>query len=138
MFFIRHKTAYEMRISDCSSDVCSSDLEGVWGSSSTTNSDSGVFWRATPAALKCSMTSGRLSPAPGSRRTKAATVSPYFSSGRATTAVSATAGCRMSRSRSEERRVGYECVRTGRSRWASYPYKTNKKYDEQEGDEWRY
>src|SRR3546814_17908932 len=25
-FFFKHKTAYEMRISDCSSDVCSSDL----------------------------------------------------------------------------------------------------------------
>src|SRR3546814_5721354 len=26
-FFVKHKTAYEMRISDWSSDVCSSDLE---------------------------------------------------------------------------------------------------------------
>src|SRR3546814_8261295 len=26
-FFFKQKTAYEMRISDCSSDVCSSDLE---------------------------------------------------------------------------------------------------------------
>src|SRR3546814_10509753 len=26
LFFFRQKTAYEMRISDCSSDVCSSDL----------------------------------------------------------------------------------------------------------------
>src|SRR3546814_1251706 len=26
MFFFKQKTAYEMRISDCSSDVCSSDL----------------------------------------------------------------------------------------------------------------
>src|SRR3546814_1978570 len=26
VFFFRQKTAYEMRISDCSSDVCSSDL----------------------------------------------------------------------------------------------------------------
>src|SRR3546814_4451769 len=29
-FFLKQKTAYEMRISDCSSDVCSSDLvEGL-------------------------------------------------------------------------------------------------------------
>src|SRR3546814_2464694 len=28
-FFFKQKTAYEMRISDWSSDVCSSDLEGV-------------------------------------------------------------------------------------------------------------
>src|SRR3546814_108603 len=27
MFYIKQKTAYEMRISDCSSDVCSSDLD---------------------------------------------------------------------------------------------------------------
>src|SRR3546814_20460676 len=29
VFFFKQKTAYEMRISDWSSDVCSSDLEGV-------------------------------------------------------------------------------------------------------------
>src|SRR3546814_20023811 len=29
IFFFKHKTAYEMRISDWSSDVCSSDLLGV-------------------------------------------------------------------------------------------------------------
>src|SRR3546814_6577868 len=29
MLFFKQKTAYEMRISDWSSDVCSSDLEGV-------------------------------------------------------------------------------------------------------------
>src|SRR3546814_10357968 len=28
-FFFKHKTAYEMRISDWSSDVCSSDLDGL-------------------------------------------------------------------------------------------------------------
>src|SRR3546814_1366579 len=28
-FFFKHKTAYEMRISDWSSDVCSSDLQGL-------------------------------------------------------------------------------------------------------------
>src|SRR3546814_4927536 len=30
-FFFKQKTAYEMRISDWSSDVCSSDLDGVGG-----------------------------------------------------------------------------------------------------------
>src|SRR3546814_9016962 len=29
-FFFKQKTAYEMRISDWSSDVCSSDLPPVW------------------------------------------------------------------------------------------------------------
>src|SRR3546814_16407643 len=32
--------------------------------------------------------------------------------------------------RSEERRVGKECVRPCRSRWSLYHYKTNKKYYE--------
>src|SRR3546814_8992735 len=31
IFFFKQKTAYEMRISDWSSDVCSSDLKGVIG-----------------------------------------------------------------------------------------------------------
>src|SRR3546814_5744305 len=31
VFFFKQKTAYEMRISDGSSDVCSSDLDGGWG-----------------------------------------------------------------------------------------------------------
>src|SRR3546814_4261994 len=29
-FLFKQKTAYEMRISDWSSDVCSSDLAGIW------------------------------------------------------------------------------------------------------------
>src|SRR3546814_4787234 len=33
VFFFKQKTAYEMRISDWSSDVCSSDLSGVVPSS---------------------------------------------------------------------------------------------------------
>src|SRR3546814_5556023 len=35
-FFFKHKTAYEMRISDWSSDVCSSDLKRVKFSSRAT------------------------------------------------------------------------------------------------------
>src|SRR3546814_5969266 len=30
LFFFKQKTAYEMRISDCSSDVCSSDLRDFY------------------------------------------------------------------------------------------------------------
>src|SRR3546814_15007041 len=30
VFFVEQKTAYELRISDWSSDVCSSDLKSVW------------------------------------------------------------------------------------------------------------
>src|SRR3546814_1678100 len=34
LFFFKQKTAYEMRISDWSSDVCSSDLESLGGEDS--------------------------------------------------------------------------------------------------------
>src|SRR3546814_3707724 len=36
-FFFKQKTAYEMRISDWSSDVCSSDLENAAGPMSSTS-----------------------------------------------------------------------------------------------------
>src|SRR3546814_18433933 len=37
-FFFKQKTAYEMRISDWSSDVCSSDLNGIAFSATSTDS----------------------------------------------------------------------------------------------------
>src|SRR3546814_3917439 len=78
-FFFKQKTAYEMRISDWSSDVCSSDLgrPGVAG--------------------------------PGGRRP------PHRSS------PDPPSPAPPGRSRrSEERRVGQECVSTCRSRWSPY------------------
>src|SRR3546814_3272007 len=70
LFFFKQKTAYEMRISDWSSDVCSSDLPaGGWS--------------------RC-----------GGRDTR-------------------PIGARCA-ARSEERRVGKECVSTCRSRWSPY------------------
>src|SRR3546814_4467287 len=38
-FFFKQKTAYEMRISDWSSDVCSSDLIAIWSASPATTDD---------------------------------------------------------------------------------------------------
>src|SRR3546814_10907868 len=70
--FFKQKTAYEMRISDWSSDVCSSDLAG----------------RAAAAAGSGADDAGADDEGPG---------------------------------RSEERRVGKECVSTCRSRWSPYP-----------------
>src|SRR3546814_8511648 len=77
-FFFKQKTAYEMRISDWSSDVCSSDL-----------------------ALE-------------DRRR----VGSAFGLGR----IEGRVGDHLSRRtlRSEERRVGKECVSTCRSRWSPY------------------
>src|SRR3546814_1137094 len=42
LFFFQQKTAYEMRISDCSSDVCSSDL--VFGILGVVNFAHGEFY----------------------------------------------------------------------------------------------
>src|SRR3546814_5750328 len=78
-FFFKQKTAYEMRISDWSSDVCSSDLGEP--------AEIGV----RPVAF-----------APEHRREA---VQP---------------GAQPGEGRSEERRVGKECVSTCRSRWPPY------------------
>src|SRR3546814_9842352 len=74
VFFFKQKTAYEMRISDWSSDVCSSDL---------------------PAG-RARLFSGLEFPGG---------LLPLWQS---------------ERWRSEERRVGKECVSTCRSRWSPY------------------
>src|SRR3546814_4578703 len=87
-FFFKQKTAYEMRISDWSSDVCSSDLGEVRIASFT----------ADPMALVAYKTLLRED---------------------GTTALTLTGG-RLAK-RSEERRVGKECVSTCRSRWSPYP-----------------
>src|SRR3546814_6894618 len=73
VFFFKQKTAYEMRISDWSSDVCSSDLRAR---------RVGDGWRAEL----------------GEEKMSAAVIV----------------------NRSEERRVGKECVSTCRSRWSPY------------------
>src|SRR3546814_8728589 len=81
-FFCKQKTAYEMRISDWSSDVCSSDLELAHSSSSCT------FLNTSFCCRNSFILSSRNARAPFSR--------------------------------SEERRVGKECVSTCRSRWSPY------------------
>src|SRR3546814_1050734 len=77
-FFFKQKTAYEMRISDWSSDVCSSDL---------------------PLALEACVEAiaARVPRAPWCGWSLGGLVA-----------------------RSEERRVGKECVSTCRSRWSPY------------------
>src|SRR3546814_6040600 len=79
-FFFKQKTAYEMRISDWSSDVCSSDLpqSGV----STMKLAAEIVIVDTPDWGPADLTT-----------------LPY-------------------RHRTEERRVGPECVSTCRSRWS--------------------
>src|SRR3546814_4772797 len=84
-FFFKQKTAYEMRISDWSSDVCSSDL---------------------PDAILFLAVFRVLSPPPRTRSHR----------GRCRNSSTPTAPW----PRSEERRVGKECVSTCRSRWSPY------------------
>src|SRR3546814_4658599 len=82
VFFFKQKTAYEMRISNWSSDVCSSDLDDPV----LEDVHCDAPHRDGPAAWIGA--SGRVS----------------------------TPAVRLSRS--EERRVGKECVSTCRSRWS--------------------
>src|SRR3546814_1470934 len=94
VFFFNQKTAYEMRISDWSSDVCSSDLGGTWRPVSPTSPGCDrtaflcVHVPAAPEQARCLQTRWRSSAANGQRW-----------------------------KRSEERRVGKECIRTGSYRW---------------------
>src|SRR3546814_14305449 len=103
-FFFKQKTAYEMRISDWSSDVRSSDLVGMPPPASASSAPAQAHACVDQAVA--SRSSVRLS----IRR-----VLPRKATARAQSAL-----------RSEERRVGKECVSPCRSRWSPYHYK--KKY----------
>src|SRR3546814_4016512 len=83
-FFFKQKTAYEMRISDWSADVCSSDLAGAH------------------LSLLCDAGYGLQ------------LLGHWVRERGAFTLYSASAD------RSDERRVGKECVSTCRSRWSPY------------------
>src|SRR3546814_7207571 len=106
-FFFKQKTAYYMRISDWSSDVCSSDLVGL-------------FWLRVPHEEKriqditaviffIAIFAGGFTPL-----LSALFASKFFSFVTAFLILFSSVG------RSEERRVGKECVSTCRSRW--WPY----------------
>src|SRR3546814_5533479 len=93
-FFFKQKTAYEMRISDWSSDVCSSDLPA---------------WSAQPTSIAAARKIRRRLSLPAK-----APRAPAVSRERPFQVHQAEAAER----RSEERRVGKECVSTCRSRWS--------------------
>src|SRR3546814_6402046 len=95
VFFFKQKTAYEMRISDWSSDVCSSDLSAA--ATLSRRRRNRKYSRKDCSAITCPKLIGPplawgIQPAPEP-------IGPE---------------------RSEERRVGKECVSTCRSRWSRY------------------
>src|SRR3546814_4774932 len=101
IFFFKQKTAYEMRISDWSSDVCSSDLTVI-------------ICVPTPLSVEGG-------PDLGSVKAAVATVARQLKPGMLVILESTTyPGTTDEVVRSEERRVGKECVSTCRSRWSPY------------------
>src|SRR3546814_10113223 len=92
--FFKQKTAYEMRISDWSSDVCSSDL----GRRAQARAGRPGGGRGGPPQRA----------APGSQAPERDAAADRLD----------LRGARPGRS--EERRVGEECVSTCRSRWSPY------------------
>src|SRR3546814_6420002 len=94
LFFFKQNTAYEMRISDWSSDVCSSDLPDVGDAQALGAGehfgDVLVFDQLVRPDVKLGLLGGvgRLQ--------------------------------QLHFERAEERRVGKECVSTGSTRWSPY------------------
>src|SRR3546814_7983501 len=93
-FFFKQKTAYEMRISDWSSDVCSSDLQtSISPTQPHVDDHNAIILHQLHSIANCRAS-----------LFINASILPHF----------------HRRRRSEERRVGKECVSTCRSRWSPY------------------
>src|SRR3546814_7784682 len=109
-FFFKQKTAYEMRISDWSSDVCSSDLRR--------RQHAGVRHSGRQRIRGSLLRRDRRGGAAAMSVSGLAIRSPWteISEG-AVSALHANPGVYA---RSEEHRVGKECVSTCRSRWSPY------------------
>src|SRR3546814_8243377 len=98
-FCFKQKTAYEMRISGWSSDVCSSDLVVIVGGAVIGSAI--AYFLAGPVGFGGSILVAERDPAYGEAAT------PRSAGG-------------IRQQRSEERRVGKEWVSTCRSRWSPY------------------
>src|SRR3546814_13658411 len=121
-----------MRISDWSSDVCSSDLGGVRGAllnemlrgANTRGQGPGRQARAIERAAWIEIGAGK----PQRGRDIAEEVEKVGSVvGDDLVAAVKGAESRLERPGSDERRVGKECVSTCRSRWSPYNEKNNRK-----------
>src|SRR3546814_20204478 len=121
-FFFKQKTAYEMRISDWSSDVCSSDLLARAREAEAVAQISDRI--STELEKEKLVASYEAEVAKKKKLVDAYTAdrAKLVSKGSEKRAQRHT---ELAGARSEERRVGKECVRTCRSRWA--PYHETKK-----------
>src|SRR3546814_4674338 len=107
-FFFKQKTAYERRISDGSSDVCSSDLMAEGGSAGNQ-----VDMPADPPSAMSTWLPAVLDSVWMKLSSRAA-------SRVETPAASAPSANPKFSDRSDARRVGKECVSTCRTRWSQY------------------
>src|SRR3546814_10474959 len=111
-FFFKQKTAYEMRISDWSSDVCSSDLGRGLG-----EGEAARFLPLSTSASEQARKPAYLS-LEGERAWAPAKPLSYLR--RHALCLRRRNSVTGLKARSEERRVGKECVSTCRSRWSPY------------------
>src|SRR3546814_1660675 len=109
-FVFKQKTAYEMRISDWSSDVCSSDLADA-----ADLADERVVGESAHAVLEPARHRGDVA-----EDVALLVALQRLERDRRRGRVAAV-GEAVAQDRSEERRVGKECVSTCRSRWSPYP-----------------
>src|SRR3546814_1821869 len=107
LFFFKQKTAYEVRISDWSSDVAL-PIFRLWGGDSGPSSDNVQKRRQGHEGTDAAQLSGR-GDGCSARRGDCGRGGRDEGSDR-----------RRPVDRSEERRVGKECVSTCRSRWSPY------------------
>src|SRR3546814_3213103 len=108
-FFFKQKTAYEMRISDWSSDVCSSDLEAAEGPAGRARHGDPHHHPRPWGGRQRGRRGGGHVPRRGDGERHAG---GYFQG--------APASLPQRPARSEERRVGKEGVSTCRSWWSPY------------------
>src|SRR3546814_9140760 len=101
VFFFKQKTAYELRIRDWSSDVCSSDLVGILD----------ALGRVAAEVVRLSQHGAEAAHLPHQ---------PLQGLIAGARAVGKKLAVLLRQVRSEERRVGKECVSTCRSRWSPY------------------
>src|SRR3546814_3753585 len=122
-FFVKHNTAYEWRISDWSSDVCSSDvvldrdvqrLEDALGDDADACQPSLRLHGGDDGELVATQARAEVAVAHGRRQAQG-----DFAQQPVAVVVAKDVVHRLEVS-SEERRVGTECVSTCRSRWVPY------------------